>query len=755
MAHSNGLTFQSGTDSGLTPLQSAISPPPFHHPPLTHPPDPETRLTSKQYFKLIQAIHHKTIMDKASQTNTFPPGMLRQVKKLTDFIRPSAPTAETRTKIYNNTTQWMLNTITILGQHYTHTIDSISTGPYNNLAFHIATGWARKRYGSRLSSGTLTTAHRTLGSTVTTTSSNPPVTLSNMDFPPLPEAQAPHKLQHFAGPSLTPTTQPGSSRNALLPSYYPVHNTLRSTPQIPELLPTPSIRRGPIKPPPYHPPPTSTNPTPLLQRNRKMSRGPTSNKDGPRPTEPIKPIQQIPLPQLTTLSSQIQKPPSGSVLTLPSLIQVHQPPSRTPPIPTPNPNPQPIPSHIFSNVAVHLTDDIIPFSQQSIALECPAGSQSPPQSITMQGDEVKNMMRGNIKVNHDQKLTHSETSTTQSGGSLWPTVASGASSVSPLRTSLSSGPPLLTNTIFQASSPHPLRSIPFLQAPSPPGLTTSSPLHLSLEHTVPTPSAPLLVLTSSSPSASSTGNTSSAPTSPPIPTSLSPTHRGSSPHFAPQATTTDQPICLEPGTSSSPILPPSADSAPMTIPHSPPKSSPKLYKPTIHPSRPNRKVQDWFFKPKKPVLILGDSNIKRIPPHCYEQIQLDSYPGANAYHFLKICEKTPSYPQVKIVIFSVGINNKDQDPRQTTLKQLKSLFRLSRSTFPNADIYFPVMNFSTNLTSSQKYNLKLVNNTMVNTFPCLLEIPHDTFHTETDNIHWTPSTAKLIFDNWLEQLNLQ
>lgn len=81
------------------------------------------------------------------------------------------------------------------------------------------------------------------------------------------------------------------------------------------------------------------------------------------------------------------------------------------------------------------------------------------------------------------------------------------------------------------------------------------------------------------------------------------------------------------------------------------------------------------------------------------------------------------------------------------------LFRLSRLTFPNADIHFPVINVSSNLTAFQKYNLKLVN-TMANTFPCLLEISHDTFHTETDNINWTPSTAKLIFDNWLEQLHL-
>ena len=108
-----------------------------------------------------------------------------------------------------------------------------------------------------------------------------------------------------------------------------------------------------------------------------------------------------------------------------------------------------------------------------------------------------------------------------------------------------------------------------------------------------------------------------------------------------------------------------------------------------------------------------------------------------------------------IVIFSVGINNRDQDPRQTTIKQLKTLFRLAKTTFPNADIYFPVINYSPHLTPTQQSNLKLVNNTMVTHFPFLAEIPHDTFTTEKDNIHWTPTTAKQIFTNWLQQLNLQ
>ncbi|CAK6951357.1 hypothetical protein GBF38_000026 [Scomber scombrus] len=58
-----------------------------------------------------------------------------------------------------------------------------------------------------------------------------------------------------------------------------------------------------------------------------------------------------------------------------------------------------------------------------------------------------------------------------------------------------------------------------------------------------------------------------------------------------------------------------------------------------------------------------------------------------ANHKKNQCEHFTIYSS--IVIFSVGINNKDQDPRQTTIKQLKTLFRTAKLTFPNADIYFP------------------------------------------------------------------
>ncbi|XP_049453001.1 uncharacterized protein LOC125901372 [Epinephelus fuscoguttatus] len=174
------------------------------------------------------------------------------------------------------------------------------------------------------------------------------------------------------------------------------------------------------------------------------------------------------------------------------------------------------------------------------------------------------------------------------------------------------------------------------------------------------------------------------------------------------------------------------------------------FRPAYHIARPHRKLVDWSFRPRKPV---GDSNINRIPAHSNPDIQLASYPGANFYHFLKICETPPS-PSTKILVLSVGLNNKDQDPKETSIKQLKALSRTARMVFPNADIYFPIINFSTNVTSTQQHNLKLINNTIAARLRFLIEIPHDTFITEADNIHWTPATAAAIFTHWCRQLSL-
>lgn len=83
-----------------------------------------------------------------------------------------------------------------------------------------------------------------------------------------------------------------------------------------------------------------------------------------------------------------------------------------------------------------------------------------------------------------------------------------------------------------------------------------------------------------------------------------------------------------------------------------------------------------------------------------------------------------------------------------------SMHKEARVTFPNAIIYIPIINHSHLLSPDQKRNLKVINGYITTHSPFLLEIQHDTFHT-TDLIHWTTTTADLIFKNWCDQLNLE
>lgn len=180
----------------------------------------------------------------------------------------------------------------------------------------------------------------------------------------------------------------------------------------------------------------------------------------------------------------------------------------------------------------------------------------------------------------------------------------------------------------------------------------------------------------------------------------------------------------------------------------------QVYFPNIHKARKGRKITDRQFRCTKPIWFLGDSNLSRMPPHCSAEVQTDSYPGASFYHFSQILEKTPLHALVKLVVLLVGINNKDQDPHKTSIKQLRMLYRKAQSVFPNANIYFTLINYSQALPREQKQNLDIVNEFAQKRLPVLGRLVEDQFHTVSDNIHWTQDTAAQMFKHWCNELQL-
>ena len=322
--------------------------------PLTQPPDAETRQISKQYFKLIQATHHKFTVDKSVTTHTYPPGMTRQFKRLTDFIKPSTPTEHTRLQIQDNTINWIHTNMLILQQHYNSTITTLQNIPYNPLALQIATGWARKRYGSRLTPDTLHAVQHTLNTTTPSTSSThitphhthkplSPITeiLDEEEFPHLPQAEAPHNMTAFTGPS------PSSSRTLehwnTPPSTSPP--SYRQSPVIskPSSLNTPARLPHPLLAPNPNPPPHLNPSSPNSYIIHNPYRRPTL------PRAPHQPAARTDQPS-TSASQKGQQPQKIPRLSLPTphpraFIPLHHrihlktPPITTRTVRNPNPNP--------------------------------------------------------------------------------------------------------------------------------------------------------------------------------------------------------------------------------------------------------------------------------------------------------------------------------------------------------------------------------------------------------------------------------
>lgn len=130
--------------------------------------------------------------------------------------------------------------------------------------------------------------------------------------------------------------------------------------------------------------------------------------------------------------------------------------------------------------------------------------------------------------------------------------------------------------------------------------------------------------------------------------------------------------------------------------------TPSRLEPCWHPNT-NPKVKDWHLYVIKPILLIGDSNLSRIPPFRDDNIQVDSFPGAKLYHLLKILKKLQPHNEVREVVLLVGLNNcLERVLPKTVEKQLSLLTSLAKQLFPHANVRYPLIHFSTLLEDNQK-----------------------------------------------------
>lgn len=108
------------------------------------------------------------------------------------------------------------------------------------------------------------------------------------------------------------------------------------------------------------------------------------------------------------------------------------------------------------------------------------------------------------------------------------------------------------------------------------------------------------------------------------------------------------------------------------------------------------KFQNWTLEPGKKILIMGDSNLNKLPHIHDKNIQIDCYPGARLTHTAHIIKhRTPTNPTVSKVILSFGINDRETSDFNLLKRTLETLWEVAQQTFPNAIIYMPLIMIKT------------------------------------------------------------
>ena len=156
----------------------------------------------------------------------------------------------------------------------------------------------------------------------------------------------------------------------------------------------------------------------------------------------------------------------------------------------------------------------------------------------------------------------------------------------------------------------------------------------------------------------------------------------------------------------------------------------------------------------KKIVILGDSNLARIPPFQYNSCQVEAFPGAKMYHIshlLKKYELKENIPQIMVV--NVGLN--DVTSVSSKIKRdLTELIDVLQRNFSTTQIYFvPVQVHSKHRHEIQKA-AEIFNSALLS-LPGLPPLHRSQFSLEPDQIHWKPHCAKAMMSHWLMTLGKQ
>lgn len=176
-------------------------------------------------------------------------------------------------------------------------------------------------------------------------------------------------------------------------------------------------------------------------------------------------------------------------------------------------------------------------------------------------------------------------------------------------------------------------------------------------------------------------------------------------------------------------------------------------KPKRH-ANTSKKNSEWRLKITKKNLILGDSNVARLPRFQNTDLQVDAFPGAKFHHAVNLIQKAQILELPEKIILSFGLNNRQQRLKIRAIMELQSLIKTTRDRFPNAEILVPVINFSRALPIAEQLMLEDINVYIQKHCDFIPSLPSsEKFEVERDGIHWRPSTSKSMLLHWALFLN--
>ena len=190
------------------------------------------------------------------------------------------------------------------------------------------------------------------------------------------------------------------------------------------------------------------------------------------------------------------------------------------------------------------------------------------------------------------------------------------------------------------------------------------------------------------------------------------------------------------------------------------RQSPRGPKKSFKPYRDEGPKHSWTLPLiKHSTVIIGDSNLNRITKSHSPLMHICSFPGAIFSNVKNLLQRCTPYVGVKDVVISLGINERGNKVKQTSMPMLKKLISEAKRAFPNAKIHMAKLQWnSAKLLPAQNQALADLDKYMselpdVNILPSLST---NLFKIDTGDrygIHWTKECANHMLDNWASHLN--